>query len=101
MIDDAQNWTVIDHVCRHCMGRILERGNDLRCADCGARATQVHLPRLVPSQPLCCCGLKEPVGSTVKQNFRCVPNPHKSAENRAEIVVSFGGLPASAEGAPA
>lgn len=91
-------YQITEHACRHCMGRILRCDDVFRCADCGAEAKADHR-RPVHSAAVCCCGLKEPVGSAVKQTFRCVANPNRTPENPAEITVAFGSLPTLPPGA--
>ena len=97
-IADVRTWTMLDHVCRHCMGRLLQTDDVLMCAQCG-KAETVAKGAKFPTFRLCCCGLSEPVGSRRvgmphRQPFRCVPNPRKTEENSAEITCAFGDLPA-------
>ncbi len=59
-------WDISDHVCRHCMGRVLIRRSQIgvtaRCADCGAEATG-------SVEALCACGVTLTSGANV--GLRC------------------------------
>ena len=79
----ALQWTLTDHVCRVCFGRLLRRpGTDgarvYRCTNCGAEAQA----RVVSS--LCCCGMKLRSGRDM--GLRCVPNTNPRPECLSEIV---------------
>jgi hypothetical protein len=78
-------WDITDHVCRRCLGRLLEReeaGRKIyRCADCGASG-EGHV------SDLCTCGVTLKTGKRV--SFQCVPNRAKSDAYSAEIVSAFG-----------
>lgn len=74
-------WTLTDHACRYCGGRILANGGQFSCATCGA-VTQ-HEPH-----GICGCGMMQ-VGRA-RGSFRCVANPDKGAHSPAEIVIQFG-----------
>jgi hypothetical protein len=70
-----QTWTIEDHICRFCGGRILrcEKGTGMspggnplyRCADCG-KSCYSMMP-----DPICWCGLK--FKNSNHQSYVCVP----------------------------
>ncbi len=81
-------WSLVDHGCRVCGSRILFGQNVYRCSGCGA--TAVDRP-----DDICFCGLTV-IASPTKESrslFRCIPNPHRSASNPAEIVVLCSDAP--------
>lgn len=69
-------WTLTDHLCRHCGGRILQSasgvgptagGNPLyRCADCGEGCVDIG-PEVV-----CWCGMKHR-NQIEEPAYRCLP----------------------------
>lgn len=70
-------WTLTEHACRFCSGRLLTRrtpdGQEvIRCAECGSERTGDPLA-------LCWCG-----SGTA---FRCTRNPAITGEMPAEIIV--------------
>lgn len=87
---DTKNhqWRILDHVCRVCLGRLLERSEDgkriVRCAECGLEAEGVH-------RDLCACGVRQRGGKDA--GMRCGRNPGISPERPQEIVVLLGGAP--------
>lgn len=81
-------WTITDHVCLACLGRVLERkGGEgeatriFRCSNCGAsgigRSGLSH-------PPICACGSK--VGNK-DAGLRCVRNDRQRPELLSEIIV--------------
>jgi hypothetical protein len=74
-------WRLTEHVCRHCLGRLLERRAGrmviVRCAKCGAEAKGCH-------EALCCCGI---VVNGQGRMFECIRNPGPTPEFPAEIVM--------------
>ena len=75
-------WSIIDHACRHCMGRLLQRTDAhgqtiIRCAECGSTETGDHTA-------LCWCGV-----TVLRQGypFKCYRNPRLSLEVPQEILV--------------
>jgi DNA-directed RNA polymerase subunit RPC12/RpoP len=82
-------WSITEHVCVSCMGRVLERplldvkgmpaGRErvYRCADCGLERDG-YTPAVI-----CTCGLKLK-GRTI--GMRCEANPDKTPEFSAEII---------------
>ena len=78
-------WTITDHVCRQCLGRVLQRGTVFRCAMCGAEGQ---------GEPaaICACGIAAP-RLHGRPLFRCGPNPAPAAgePGEAQIVVLFDG----------
>ena len=86
MSKEQFEWSITDHACRVCLGRVLTRkafdGRKLyRCACCGLERDGTG------TQALCCCGIKlRPGHGPMDAGVRCVPNPGRSPENLAEIV---------------
>lgn len=76
------SWELIDHVCQHCAGRIIQRINEEgallhRCTNCGAEVIGEHTD-------LCWCG------ASVKKYghaFECFVNPKKSIAMPQEILI--------------
>lgn len=84
-------WGVTDHVCRHCLGRILERNGRFVCSNCEATGS------LTP-KAICGCGMKPPKGTVLLpgragQSYHCGPNPERGPDNLAAICVLYGGKP--------
>lgn len=78
-------WTLTDHVCRSCFGRVLqasrpERGGafKFRCACCGAQDTGEA------ASVICSCGLT--LEGKKDMGVRCQHNEARSAVARDEIV---------------
>lgn len=83
------NWSVTDHVCRICFGRLLVgpspgpgKPGRVQCADCGIYVDG-------PIKSLCCCGAKLANGKPA--GFRCAQNANKCPESPTEIVVEYSG----------
>jgi hypothetical protein len=90
-VDDGQGdhrFKLVDHVCRACMGRLLERlGDDgvpvFACSNCGAEA---------PAQPglnwppLCACSLT--VDGVRDMGVRCVRNERRGPEGLLSVIVA-------------
>lgn len=95
-------WTIVDHVCRQCFGRLLEREGVFRCSCCSATAPAAKGE--IPSRCLCPCSMSEVVGRSgrgmTRQAFRCTRNPAPNQTNMSEITVMFGDVPAIAETKP-
>lgn len=72
-------WTISDHACRHCGGRVLVESvkNLARCAECGAHAVGDHTS-------ICCCGAQ--LGA-LGRVLECVRNPAPSKESPYQIMV--------------
>lgn len=88
-------WSLTDHVCRACLGRVLMRRSvdgvrHYRCANCAIE--QVGKSPSV----LCCCGIT--FGRARRDaGIRCVRNPKWTPECMSEIVAVqavTGGKPA-------
>lgn len=88
----SEGWEPIDHACRFCGGRIMQRGSAFMCFSCGART------EAGPVSDICGCGLKGPGGS---RPFRCTFNPAPSPSNPAIIVIERIALPAPSKEAAA
>ncbi|AGA33746.1 hypothetical protein TVNIR_2086 [Thioalkalivibrio nitratireducens DSM 14787] len=81
---DPEGWIVTDHVCRYCLGCVLEgeRADGsivARCADCGARGEGGYVA-------LCSCGASLPNGRHA--GLACVKNKAQNPEQSAEIIVA-------------
>ncbi|HEX5678716.1 MAG TPA: hypothetical protein VFX91_12190 [Alcanivorax sp.] len=74
-------WKLIDHVCQHCLGRILHDGTTYRCSNCGATEG-------ADLAALCCCGAKLKTGKNA--GLRCTRNHHQTPDCPGEIVVTYG-----------
>ena len=80
-------WTLTDHVCRVCFGRLLSRVDSdgvqqVRCANCGAAVTG-------KVSGLCCCGITMSKGR--RAGFRCQRVPVQTPEKPMELEVVFEG----------
>ena len=88
MANKPQQWTLTDHVCRQCFGRLL-KGTDadgkplVRCSHCGTEQQSARV------ETLCCCGAKLPNGRLA--GLKCAPNPCPNIEQPAQIVVVYAG----------
>ena len=75
-------WSITDHACRVCMGRVLIRktktGTVARCADCGIEAPG-------SAKSICACGKKQRDGRDA--GLRCAANKDQRPEAPQEIVV--------------
>ncbi len=75
-------YRVTDHVCRDCLGRILERvdvpAGGYRCSNCGATASKAI-------EELCACGMR--IDSSADLGFRCEPNPAPTFNFPHEVIV--------------
>ncbi len=77
-------WRLAPHVCRFCLGRVLERAGTFRCSDCGV------LGGTAP-EDICGCGLQVAVPSVRHQSlFRCRPWEVRGSSVSAEAVITFG-----------
>jgi hypothetical protein len=75
-------WELIDHACRHCMGRLAKRVNPdgsvvHRCCECGASVEGEH-------SKLCWCGAEVRGHGSV---FECVRNNGLAKTTRQEVLV--------------
>jgi hypothetical protein len=70
---DTTTWSMVDHICRTCGGRIVASadGARVRCAECGSSATGGH-------EEICWCGAL-PAGSRAR--LKCVRNEHPTPES--------------------
>lgn len=69
----ASGWELVDHACRHCSGRLLERVRAdgvkvYRCCECEATEVGTH-------EALCWCGCDDPALGRV---WECVRNERKT-----------------------
>lgn len=59
----VETWEILDHACRHCMGRLVRRDDGsgvVRCCECGASLVGEY-------DALCWCGVTEHGGMA----YRC------------------------------
>jgi hypothetical protein len=83
----SDQWAILDHVCRFCYGRLLQRKNDqgesiVRCADCDTEVTG-------RVEGLCACGAKLRSGQLA--GLACKVNPNPTIAQPARVVVVFMG----------
>ena len=71
-------YELLDHVCRHCLGRLLSDPwrNAVKCSRCGAEHNG-------PVEELCMCGVR---AGQFDRLFVCARNPEQSRESPSEIV---------------
>jgi len=84
-VSDRHQWTLTDHVCRACFGRIVaretfDRRHVYRCTNCGAEREGRT------ESVLCCCGIR--LKSGVDAGIRCQRNPEPTPEFPSEIVAA-------------
>lgn len=80
---------LIDHCCRLCGGRLLQRSGEggpvqVRCAECAALAECAPHERL-PYAALCFCGVR--LASGADAGLRCRRAEKRSPERPQEVVV--------------
>lgn len=82
---DNNAWNIVPHVCKHCLGRVIEKGTIFRCSSCGATS---------PGNPkgICGCGIKVQGGKG--ERYHCRANPSISFENPSEYTICLGDTPA-------
>lgn len=78
-------WTLTDHACRVCLGRVLVQGDRYRCADCGAAGEGSH-------ESICGCGIKV---AGRRGGFKCAVNPNPGPGCPAEVLIEFSGSKAT------
>lgn len=83
-------FSLTDHACKHCGGRILQAGDQFRCANCAVIG-------MGTVTTVCGCGAFPNVRGG---GYRCGKNPAKTAENPAEIVIHWAPTPAAPRRAP-
>lgn len=76
-------WTLTDHICRSCMGRVIKRPGIgprryYRCTNCGTEVEGTT------TAALCCCGMKLRTGRDA--GVRCARNTEPSPECQSEII---------------
>lgn len=89
----SQRWNLTEHVCRQCLGRILERNKTFMCSSCEAVAA-------LRPHALCGCGMKAPnarapLPNAVRAAYRCGVNPARGPASPARYCILFGGEPAN------
>lgn len=77
---EIELWALTEHSCRHCLGRVLERDGEFRCANCGVAVSGVV-------EDLCWCGF-EVKGRNA--GWRCVRNPNPRPAVPDEIILATG-----------
>ncbi|MCE3602725.1 hypothetical protein LXA47_03815 [Massilia sp. P8910] len=75
-------WDLVDHACRHCLGRVLMRRHrdgtvEARCAECGAHSED-------GIREVCCCGAE---CGTLGHVLECFRNPAITPSVPQEILV--------------
>lgn len=88
---DPDLFGLLDHACRICGGRLLQRrlasgGREVRCAECGTVA-ELAPAAAHPYKALCFCGARLPTG--VDAGLRCIRNPQRTHEQPQEVVVRY------------
>lgn len=91
----AYEWRLIAHVCRYCLGRVLERKDATGkrfylCADCERRGDTGRV------EAICCCGAGEldKAGRVIRRlGLHCVENPNPGVENPGVVVAQYQGVP--------
>jgi hypothetical protein len=84
-------WAWSDHVCRTCLGRLVERKDGVRAVfECGnCTHSSEHTP-----DGICGCGVlpKPSVGRADPSapRFRCTPNPNRTVTAPAAFVIAWG-----------
>jgi hypothetical protein len=77
-------WGLVPHVCRFCLGRVLEHAGIFRCSDCGLQGGTA------PGE-ICGCGLQVAEPPVRRQGlFRCSPREACGSSVSAEVVIMFG-----------
>lgn len=91
---DLRLWTVQDHICRKCFGRVLGAADGdamvWRCSNCGYEVSGDQV------SAICCCGIRYKKGgrkgsknvAPQDAGIRCIRNPHITTEFCCEIVAS-------------
>lgn len=90
--DEKPAWSLVDHICRVCFGRVLEGpagagweagAHRYRCSNCALEAIARH------ATCICCCGEKiKGHGRNAERDagVRCTRNPDPTPEFPSEIV---------------
>ena len=73
------SYAMVDHACRHCGGRVLQSGQFFRCSVCASGS-------IGSPSDMCGCGIL-PTARLGRARMKCGPNPNKSAQSPAEIVI--------------
>ncbi len=81
------SWDLVDHCCRHCLGRVIRQGPQYRCASCGANT-------MARVSDICGCGIKPTRAKPSVGGFHCSRNPKPGGQFPQEIIVFFGTEPA-------
>lgn len=75
-------WTIIDHACRVCLGRVLQHADNtrwFRCADCG-------IDGIDAPDSICACGAILQTGKSA--GLRCVENPDRGPVAPWEVIAT-------------
>ena len=80
-VSDNQLFSRTGHVCRTCMGPVLNGEDGFVCAVCDATGAT--------TETICGCGIRLP-GEALGRAFRCSPNPARGAASPAAAVITFG-----------
>lgn len=85
----SQPFTLLDHACRVCGGRLLESTlgtgeQHVRCAECGLNVDAETSAR-TPWQSICYCGVT--LAGGVDAGLRCMRSKARTPERPHEVVV--------------
>lgn len=72
-----------DHVCRTCLGPVLEGAAGFTCAVCDAAGAT--------PEAICGCGIRVAGQGGKRLPFRCTPNPARGPASPAAVVITFAG----------
>ncbi len=75
-------WALTSHSCRHCLGRILQDGDEFLCSVCERTGRQ-------SVDQICACGIRPRNGRPELRAFQCVANPAPTETSPARVVVRF------------
>lgn len=87
IVQDPDGWSLTEHICSRCLGRVLRRGDTYRCADCGHTGSGSHVA-------VCTCGVKI---AGRDGGFRCRRNTRQSIESPSEIITMSPGATVGVE----
>lgn len=71
-----------DHVCRTCLGPVLEGGGGFICAVCDAAGDA--------PEAICGCGIRVQGPGGRRRLFQCTSNPARGPASPAAVVITFG-----------
>jgi hypothetical protein len=84
-------FSLTDHCCRACCGRVLVRNNIFMCSVCETMAAN-------DVTAICACGMRaasqRDLPKGLQNAYRCAINQNRTVVNPARIVVLYGDEPA-------